>query len=120
MISTSLFLFAIQGQVFTSKKNKIPRKEGNVIKVVNTRNGIFDADEVGEGVGAFSEAGWYTLPLADLQNDSAAKAGDILEFTLYTDTTCKKKICDLGRHVITMDDMNMAGVVIDFDLEGKI
>jgi hypothetical protein len=120
MPTTSLFLFAIQGQVFTSQKNNIPRKEHNAIKVTNLRNSITDADIVGEGAGSFSEAGWYTLTLADLQNDSAAMVGDVLEFALYTNNTCKTKLLDLGRHVITDADMDMAGVIVNFDLEGKL
>ena len=120
MASTSLFLFALQGQVFTSQKNNIPRVEQNAIKIVNLRNNITDFDIVGEGAGSFGGAGWFTLTLADLQNDSAAMAGDVLEFTLYSDNTCKSKLCDLGKYVITDADMQLAGVVINFDLEGKV
>jgi hypothetical protein len=116
----SLFLFCIQGQVWDDQTKGLPRKEHDIIRVKNKRNGVVDADIVGEGAGSFAEAGWYTLTLADLRNQDAAEVGDVLELGLYSAKNKKKKLLDLGEHTITAADIKLGGVVLNFDLLGRL
>jgi hypothetical protein len=108
--------FSIFGQVWTDKAKDEPRKEADIIRVRNLRNGLSDSDIVGEGQGNCKEAGWYSLTIADLAGQKAVVVGDVLEFGLYGFKDTSKKIYDFGNRVITVDDVARGGIMINFDL----
>ena len=115
-MSQECVFFSVFGQVWNDQEKNEPRKELDVIRVRNLRNGLADSDIVGEGQGNYKEAGWYSLTVADLNSQKPAIVGDTLEIGLYDANNHVKKTYDLGKYIIVADDIARGGIMMNFDL----
>lgn len=111
-------LFGFEGMVWADKKRTRPLGGDYYIRVVNKRNHKWDADALGVVQGTFASDGHYSLCLADLKGNDAVRIGDELDFYLFKKPDKDKRLFDLKTYKVTQQDMNNAGVAIDFIAEG--
>ena len=116
----TLPLFGIEGMVWLDKERTMPLGQDYFIRCINKRNHKWDADALGLEEGAFATEGHFSLCLADLQGNDAAEVGDELEFYLFKKPNPEQRLRALPSHVITKEDAKIAGVVIDFVIEGVV
>jgi hypothetical protein len=107
-------LFGFEGMVWKDEARTVPLAGEYYIRCVNKRNKMWDADALGIEDGAFATEGHFSLCLADLKGNDAVKAGDEIEFFIFKKPYNEVRLCNLGSHIVTAQDMKVAGVAIEF------
>lgn len=114
-----LSLFGFEGMVWADKAKTIPVDDGYFIRCVNKRNGKWDAESLGVEEGTFPKEGHYSLCLVDFKGNDSVRVGDEIEFYLFKKPG-HEKLVDLGSIKISADNVKVAGMALNFVLEGKI
>lgn len=115
-MSQGLTMFSIQGSIWLNKAQKQLYISNDTIEVINPRNNFKDWDKIGETGGNCADPGWYSLTLANIKSNSPDTVciGDGLKLCITG--ADKQTKYDLGTYVVTQEDIELGGVVIDFDL----